>query len=161
MAKRKNQLDSNLSATGAAPDAYVQMAFHLPKFYLRVLDGEAAYLGGQRRSQVLELLVLRKAGLIRAERSSSAPKYQVGRGELDDLVRYIWHCRHEIKEHLDRLRERMGRLPPRAWVMLALNEWIGLPAGMADLVDEAPTQPNERTTHDAPKRPRRGRQPAK
>jgi hypothetical protein len=27
----------------------------------------------------------------------------------------------------------MGNLPPRAWVILALNEWIGLPSGVGDL----------------------------
>jgi hypothetical protein len=53
--------------------------------------------------------------------------------------RFVWHCRPEIKEHLDRLRERMGTIPPRSWVILALNEWIGLPAGVGDLDDE-PTE---------------------
>jgi hypothetical protein len=33
----------------------------------------------------------------------------------------------------DELRERIGNVPPRAWVILALNEWIGLPAGLGDL----------------------------
>jgi hypothetical protein len=130
------------------------MALHLPKFYIRVLDGEAAHLCGQRRSQVLELLVLKKAGILRVERGLSAPKYHVRRGELDDLERYIWHCRHPIKEHLDRLRERMGRLPPRSWVMLALNEWIGMPSGMGDLEDEPPTQitPVRKGPHTVPRR---------
>ena len=123
----------NVTPSPGGAGAYVQMAFQLPRFYLRVLDGEAEFLGNQRRSQVLELLVLRKAGLVHAERSALAPKYEIKRGELDELDRYIWHCRPEIKEHLDRLRERMGKIPPRSWVMLALNEWIGLPSGVGDL----------------------------
>ncbi len=120
--------------TGGGPgtDAYVQLSLHLPKFYLRVLDGEATFLG-QRRAQILELLVLRKVGLLRVERAPSAARYEVKGNELHEVERYIWHCRRELKAHLDRLRERMGNVPPRAWVILALNEWIGLPAGVGDL----------------------------
>jgi len=129
--KRPSPLDNRHTPHG--PDKeYRQIGFALPRFYLRVLDGEAAFLG-QRRSQVLEMLVLRKAGLLRVERVPSAPKYRVGRDELREVERYIWHCRTEIKDHLDRMRERMGNLPPRAWVILALNEWIGLPSGVGDL----------------------------
>ena len=111
---------------------YVQLSFTLPRFYLRVLDGEAAFLG-HRRAQVLELLVLRKAGVLHAKRSASEPKYQPSRRDFEERKRYIWHCRPEIKAHLDHLIVRMGNVPPRAWVILALNEWIGLPAGVSDL----------------------------
>jgi hypothetical protein len=35
----------------------------------------------------------------------------------------------------------MGNIPPRSWVVLALNEWIGLPSGVSDLdLEEAPTR---------------------
>ncbi len=140
----KNPLDSKLTPHGPASEGYVQIAFQLPKFYLRVLDGEAAYLSGMRRAQLLELLVLWKSGLLRIERPPSAPKYRLERGELDELERYIWHCRGEIKARLDRLRARMGNVPPRSWVVLALNEWIGLPEGLEDVEDEAPTRLNAR-----------------
>ncbi len=115
-----------------APADYVQVAFQLPKFYLRVLDSEAESLGRMRRSQLLELLVLRKAGLCKFERVLTA-KYRPEPDELEELGRYIWHCRVEIKTLLDRLRTRLGNLPPRSWVVLALNEWIGLPGGVSDL----------------------------
>jgi len=129
--KRPNPFDKRTTSVG--PDKeFRQIGFALPKFYMRVLEGEAAFLK-QRRSQILEMLVLRKAGLLRVERVPSAPKYRVKRDELLEVERYIWHCRTEIKEHLDRLRERMGAIPPRTWVMLALNEWIGLPSGVGDL----------------------------
>ncbi len=140
MSSPRNPFDSKLTPVGSEKDAYFQIGVQLPKFYLRVLDGEGAYLGGMRRSQVLELLVLRKAGRLRIERSPHAPEYRAAPGELDDLDRYLWHSRREIKVILDRLRERMGGIPPRSWIILALNEWIGLPAGMGDLDDEAPTQ---------------------
>ncbi len=106
-----------------------------------MLDSEAEYLGRMRRSQLLELLVLRKAGLCTFERTSTA-KYRADPDEIDTLERYIWHCRTEIKTHLDTLRARVGNVPPRSWVVLALNEWIGLPSGVRDLdteVFEAPT----------------------
>jgi hypothetical protein len=136
---------------------YVQLSFQLPAFYLRVLDGEAELLS-QRRSTLLELLVLRKSGGILVERSPSAPKYRLDRRELHELKRYVWHCRPDIKERLDRLRERMGNIPPRSWVILALNEWIGLPAGVGDLGDhpetsvrddEMPTEVNVRSKAQA------------
>ena len=111
---------------------YTQLSFQLPRFYLRVLDGEAAFLG-QRRSQLLELLVLRKVGLLTVERSPSAPKYKPNRRELQEVDRFVWHLRPEIKAHLTRLRERLGNLPPKNWVILAINEWVGLPSGVGDL----------------------------
>ena len=131
--KRSASRPPNRTPPLGGPGAYTQLAFQLPRFYLHVLDQEAAFLGNQRRSQVLELLVLRKAGLLRAERAPGAPKYHPTRRDLEEVDRYIWHCRPEIKEHLDQLRARMGNIPPRSWVILALNEWIGLPSGIGDL----------------------------
>jgi hypothetical protein len=139
MPRRKNE-DEDLSdeRTGGelsrTKEPYIQLSFQLPAFYVRVLDGEAELLG-QRRSTLLELLVLRKSGMFKLERSPSAPKYKPEPRDLKVMKRYVWHCRPEIKDRLDRLRERMGNLPPRTWVILALNEWIGLPAGVGDLDD--------------------------
>jgi hypothetical protein len=111
---------------------YTQLSFQLPRFYLRVLDSEATFLG-QRRSQLLELLVLRKVGLLAVERSPSAPRYKPDRRELEEVDRFVWHLRPEINTHLTSLRQRLGNLPPKSWVILALNEWIGLPSGVSDL----------------------------
>jgi len=111
---------------------YTQVALALPAFYIRVLDGEADFLG-QRRSQILELLLLRKLGLLVVERAASAPKYAIKAGELDQLDRFVWHCKADVKKQFDALRLRMGNIPPKTWIVLALNEWIGLPSGMADL----------------------------
>ncbi len=122
----------------ASAQPYVQLSFQLPAFYVRVLDHEAQ-LVSQRRSTFLELLVLRKAGVVRFEPVAGRTRYKVDRRELHELKRYVWHCRRDIKERLDGLRERMGNIPPRSWVILALNEWIGLPSGVSDL-DDAPTE---------------------
>lgn len=120
---------------------YIQLSFQLPSSYVRVLDGEAELLS-QRRSTLLDLLVLRKSGgVIKLERSPDAPKYRMDRRDLHIMHRYVWHCRPEIKRRLDDLRERMGNIPARSWVILALNEWIGLPAGVGDLDGEVPKQP--------------------
>ena len=133
MAQPPRQKKSVMRATPVPTEkGYTQLSFLLPKFYLRVLDSEADFLG-QRRSQLLELLVLRKAGLLTVERSPSAPKYKPARRDLDETDRFVWHLRPEIKAHLTRLRERLGNLPPKSWVILALNEWIGLPSGVSDL----------------------------
>lgn len=140
MSPPRSPFESKSTPVGSEKDAYFQIGVQLPKFYLRVLDGEGAYLADMRRSQVLELLVLRKAGRLRIERSPHAPEYRAAPGELEALDRYLRHCRREIKALLDLLRERMGGIPPRSWIILAVNEWIGLPAGMGDLDDEAPTQ---------------------
>ena len=139
MTEPKNPSDRKAAPIAPPVDGYYQIGMMLPKFYLRVLDEEGAYLGGMRRSQILDLLVLRKAGRLRLERSPAAPKYRVGPEEMEELERYLWHCRVEIKALLDRLRERTGNILARPWVILALNEWIGLPAGVSDLHDEAPT----------------------
>src|SRR5215475_6085142 len=138
MTETRNPSGRKVTPVAPPGDGYYQIGMMLPKFYLRVLDEEGAYLGGMRRSPILDLLVLRKAGRLRLERSSGAPKYRVEPGEIEELERYLWHCRVEIKELFDRLRERTGNILARPWVILALNEWIGLPAGVSDLQDEEP-----------------------
>ena len=47
--------------------------------------------------------------------------------------RFVWHCRSELKKQFDDLRMQMGNVPPRTWITLALNEWIGRPSGVSDL----------------------------
>src|SRR5688572_24260684 len=108
---------------------YTQLSFLLPRFYLDVLDSEAAF-SGLRRTQLLELLVLRKVGRLKVERSKSAPKYKSAPRDLEEADRFVWHIRPELNADLTRLRRQMGNLPPKAWVILALNEWIGLPSGV-------------------------------
>jgi hypothetical protein len=44
----------------------------------------------------------------------------------------------------------MGNIPPRSWVILAVNEWIGLPSGVRDL-DAAPGVGNEAPTAIRPR----------
>jgi hypothetical protein len=112
---------------------YTQLSFALPKFYIDVLDKEAAYLG-QRRSQLLEMLVLRKLGRFTLERSPSAPRHKPPKkADLEATDRFVWHIRAEIKGMFDELRLRMGGISSKAWITLALNDWIGLPSGIADL----------------------------
>jgi len=113
---------------------YTQLAMMLPSFYVRVLDAEADFLG-QRRSQLLEMLVLRKLGKFTLERARTAPRHAAPKAsELDDASeRFVWHCRAELKKQFDDLRLQMGNVSPKTWITLALNEWIGLPSGMAEL----------------------------
>lgn len=113
---------------------YTQLAMMLPRFYVHVLDTEAEFLG-QRRSQLLEMLVLRKLGKFALERSPKAPRYPAPKAsELEGAgERFVWHCRADLKKQFDALRLQMGNVSPRVWITLALNEWIGRPSGMGDL----------------------------
>ena len=54
-------------------------------------------------------------------------------GELDETEQYLWYCRDAMRTHLDALRKKMGNIAPTNFVILALNEWIGLPSGIRDL----------------------------
>jgi hypothetical protein len=161
MSEPKNPSGRKAAPIAPPVDGYYQIGMMLPRFYLRVLDEEGAYLGGMRRSQILDLLVLRKAGRLRLERSPAAPKYKLKPDEIEELERYLWHCRVEIKTLFDLLRERTGNILARPWVILALNEWIGLPAGVSDLEDEAPTTTFTVRKRASPPPPPPPRRPAK
>jgi hypothetical protein len=136
MVKRKSSGSRARPNRGTPPPTekgYSQLSFALPRFYLDVLDRESAFLG-QRRSQLLEMLVLRKLGKFHLERSPSAPSHKPPtRKDLDATDRFVWHVRAEIKKQFDELRLRMGGIPSKTWIILALNEWIGLPSGVSDL----------------------------
>ena len=61
-AAKRSQAAGPMRATPPPSEkGYTQLSFALPKYYVDVLDKEAAFLG-QRRSQLLEMLVLRKLG---------------------------------------------------------------------------------------------------
>jgi len=115
--------------TPVAGRGYVQVALALPRFHLRVLESEGKFIG-KRRSEVLEFLVQRKAGILDVNRSASAPKYEPDPKELATSERFIWHCPAEVKKRFDELRMAMGNIGAREWVIFAINEWIGLKAGI-------------------------------
>src|SRR5262245_33298104 len=120
---------SRATARPAGQDV-VQIAFTLPRFYLDALDREAALLG-KKRGDVLRMLLDRKLGKYLRERSPSAPKVKPPKAaELEDGERYIWYLDQDEKRQFDALRNKMGGILPRAWIVLALNEWFGLPSGV-------------------------------
>ena len=133
--KHKEPSSGPSRATPAPTEkGYTQLAMMLPRFYVHVLDSEAEFLG-QRRSQLLEMLVLRKLGKFTLERSPTAPKYAAPKpADLEDASeRFVWHCRADLKKQFDDLRMQMGNVSPKTWITLALNEWIGRPSGVSDL----------------------------
>jgi hypothetical protein len=80
------------------------------------------------------MLVLRKLGRMVLERAPTAPKHSPPtREDLEATDSFVWHIRGEIKDLFDELRLRMGGISSKEWIRLALNEWIGLPSGLADL----------------------------
>lgn len=124
---------ANRGTPAPTDKGYTQLAMMLPRFYVHVLDSEAEFLG-QRRSQLLEMLVLRKLGKFTLERAPAAPRYPAPKAsELEEAgERFVWHCRSDLKKQFDDLRMQMGNVSPRTWITLALNEWIGRPSGMSD-----------------------------
>jgi hypothetical protein len=108
-------------------DVLAQVGVMLPRATLKILDGEAAYYGW-RRSLFLEALLLHKLGRgLRLERQSDAPRYKLKPEDWTTSVRYIWYMRREAKKMFDELRLRAGNIRPQAWIILAVNEWVGLP----------------------------------
>ena len=105
---------------------FIQVQLNFPSAYQDILDAEAALLQ-IKRSQFLEFLVRRKDGTFPLSRPSSGPTHKIPE-DLGESSRYIWHCHKDVKDRLDELRLRLGNIPPTNWFILALNEWLGLPA---------------------------------
>jgi hypothetical protein len=104
-----------------------QVGVMLPCATLKMIDGEAAYYGW-RRSLFLEALLLHKLGRgLRLERQPHAPKYRFKSEDWTTSERYIWYMRPEAKKAFDELRLRAGNIRPQAWIVLAVNEFVGLP----------------------------------
>ena len=111
---------------GPSERGYIQVQLAFPAAYQAILDTEAAILG-LRRAQFLEYLVRRKDGSFPLSRPENAPAHKIPK-DLGEPSRYIRHCRTEVKESFDEMRRRLGNIPPTNWFILALNEWLGLPA---------------------------------
>jgi hypothetical protein len=115
---------------GTTKPQLAQIGVRLPVAALRILDGEAACYGWAR-GQFLDALVWHKYGQgLRLERLASAPRYRFKTEDWTTTERWLWYLRPETKSRLDELRMKMGNIKPAAWIVLALNEWIGgSPAG--------------------------------
>jgi len=104
-----------------------QVGVMLPRATLKIIDGEAEYYGW-RRSTFIEALLMHKLGRgLRLERQPDAPKYRFKAEDWTTNERYIWYLRPELREQFDALRLRMGNIRPQAWIVLAVNEFVGLP----------------------------------
>ncbi len=104
------------------------MGMRLPESHFEILQTEAKLLG-QRKGQLLELLLKRRLGKIQISRPSEAPeKYAFPEEKFHATRLWAWYMVPEVKEMLDFDRLRLGRLDPLDWTVMALNEWIGGPA---------------------------------
>ena len=102
----------------------IQIAINLPKSHLRILDTEAG-MYGLRRSQFIELLFLNKIGHRSLVRLDFAPVYQFGREELSETERFVIYVRPEVKKLFDEHLLKLG-MKTTAWVVNALNDWVGI-----------------------------------
>ena len=104
-----------------------QVAVVLPVATLEMLEKEAAVYGW-RKSQLLEALLMEKLGMgIRLERQASAPKYKFKPADWTASERWIWYLRPDLKRKFDELRLRAGNIKPQAWIVLTVNQFVGLP----------------------------------
>jgi hypothetical protein len=104
----------------------VQIAVTLPRATLRIIDEECAPMGW-RRSVFLTTLLVSKLGRCRFERRREAPQYVFSADDWTTTVRYLWSLNATLKAEFKELRLRSGNLRPAAWIVLAVNEWVGLP----------------------------------
>ena len=112
---------------GGTSSGLTQVGVMLPRATLKIIDGEAAYYNW-RRSTFLEALLLHKLGRgLRLERQPDAPKHKLKADDWTTNERYIWYLRPELREQFDALRLRMGNIRPQAWIVLAVNEFAGMP----------------------------------
>jgi hypothetical protein len=118
----------SLRTPPAEGSPYHNIKLILPVWYIQLIDDEARRLNYARRAHFLEFLVQVYAGRVDAKRAASAPP--VTPPSAKELVReqmYMWHCPIETKKLLDEILARSGGVNPKAWVIVALNEWVGLP----------------------------------
>jgi hypothetical protein len=102
----------------------------LPRATLRIIDDERAPLGW-RRSVFLHTLLVSKLGRFRFERRRDAPQYTFNPDDWTTTVRYLWSLTAPLKAEFAELRLRSGNLRPQAWIVLAVNQWVGLPIPFA------------------------------
>ena len=116
-------------AAGRQPIAergYRQVGVKLPRATLAIIDREATACG-LKRSTFLQALLLHKLGRLRLERRPDAAAYRFTAGDWIASERYIWHQGRALNRAFDELRLQSGNLRPGAWIVLAVNEWVGLP----------------------------------
>ena len=124
--KRTTRADRSPGDRPATERDYRQVAVKLPRATLAIIEREAASCG-LKRSVFLHTLLLHHLGRLRLERRSGAPSYRFNTEDWTVTERFIWHQNREINKAFDALRLRLGNIRPHAWIVLAINEWVGLP----------------------------------
>jgi hypothetical protein len=76
------------------------------------------------------MLLRRKMSGLGLERPSNAPTYSFAKADFERTERYAWYVRPEEREKIEDDCLRMGKIPVSAWIVFALNEWIGQPGGI-------------------------------
>jgi hypothetical protein len=112
----------------------VQIAVTLPRATLRIIDHECAPMGW-RRSVLLTMLLVSKLGRCQFERRRVAPQYTFNADDWTTTVRFLWSLNATLMAEFDDLRLRSGNLRPRAWLVFAVNVWVGLPMPVGEKAD--------------------------
>jgi hypothetical protein len=110
---------------GSAP-RLGQIGVRLPRATLRMLDAEAACFNWSR-GELLDALMWQEIdGRVKLTRPREAPKrYKFTKEDWTTPERWIWYLttdgEQRVRDHLLRL----GNLRPAAWIVLAVNKWVG------------------------------------
>jgi hypothetical protein len=120
----------NLQTPIPGPGGLAQIAVTLPKATLEMLEREAA-MYGWRKGQFLDALLMQKLNMgIKLERQPNAPKYRFKPADWKETERWIWYIRPDLKEKYDALRLRAGNIRSQSWIVMVVNQWVGLPTGL-------------------------------
>ena len=126
MVRRKRNLQTPIPG----PGGLAQIAVTLPRATLEMLEREAA-MYGWRKGQFLDALLMQQLGMgIKLERQAKAPKYRFKPADWTETERWIWYIRPDLKKHYDAMRLSAGNIRPQSWIIMVVNQWVGLPTGL-------------------------------
>jgi hypothetical protein len=76
----------------------------------------------------MNALVRRHAGMVGLERGAARPPVEVPQAkDLGEEVVWQWNVPRDVRALMDKMAEQCGGLPAKAWVMILLFDWLGLP----------------------------------
>ena len=124
--KKPRTAETVTSTGGKGPFKVVQ--FSLPRAYTRVLDEETKILGLPSRGYLIMLLLKHRRGQVAIQRAGGPSYEDVTREDLREIEIYRWHTTDEGSDLFDECRREIGAPPPGWFLVILLNQWLGLGA---------------------------------